>query len=111
MKAPVKQEKTLVGAFSVIVQLGRLTALPLVATDRGGPLFFLLFVLPRLTTIVTNIQNFVNGLGRKLPVAAMERVEELSERLQAASKIKPFTFVINCLRGVDKCGYLISTFR
>ena len=78
-----------------------LTALPLAATDRGGPLFFLLFVLPRLTTLVTNIQNFVNGLGRKLPAAAADRVEELSERLQAASKIIQFTFAIVSEAGTD----------
>jgi len=54
------------------------------ASDRGGPLFFLLFVLPQLTSIITNIQNLLTslGIGRSLPV---NRVDELAEKLQSAN--------------------------
>ena len=57
------------------------------AHKRGGPLFFLLFVLPQLTSIITNIQNLLTslGIGRSLPVN--NRIDELAEKLQTASNI------------------------
>ena len=57
------------------------------ASNRGGPLFFLLFVLPQLTSIITNIQNLLTtlGIGRSLPVN--NRIDELAEKLQTASNI------------------------
>ena len=57
------------------------------ASNRGGPLFFLLFVLPQLTSIITNIQNLLTslGIGRSLPVN--NRIDDLAEKLQTASNI------------------------
>ena len=57
------------------------------AHKRGGPLFFLLFVLPQLTSIITNIQNLLTtlGIGRSLPVN--NRIDDLAEKLQTASNI------------------------
>ena len=56
------------------------------ASNRVGPLFFLLCVLPQLTTAITNIQNLLTalGIGRSLPV---NRIDELAEKLQTASNI------------------------
>jgi len=55
------------------------------ASNRGGPLFFLLFVLPQLTSIITNIQNLLTslGIGRSLPVN--NRIDDLAEKLQTAN--------------------------
>ena len=56
-------------------------------SNRLGPLFFLLCVLPQLTNIITNIQNLLTalGIGRSLPVN--NRIDELAEKLQTASNI------------------------
>ena len=56
-------------------------------SNRIGPLFFLLCVLPQLTTVITNIQNLLTalGIGRSLPVN--NRIDELAEKLQTASNI------------------------
>ena len=56
-------------------------------SNRVGPIFFLLCVLPQLTSIITNIQNFLTslGIGRSLPVN--NRIDELAGKLQTASNI------------------------
>ena len=56
-------------------------------SNRIGPLFFLLCVLPQLTNVITNIQNLLTalGIGRSLPVN--NRIDELAEKLQTASNI------------------------
>merc|ERR1719354_438603 len=54
-------------------------------SNRIGPLFFLLCVLPQLTSVITNIQNLLTalGIGRSLPVN--NRIDELAEKLQTAN--------------------------
>jgi len=54
-------------------------------SNRVGPIFFLLCVLPQLTSIITNIQNFLTslGIGRSLPVN--NRIDELAGKLQTAN--------------------------